>query len=322
MQMTSVMQVDRVVEIEAGQDREDVGLQECDQQFEAGEGDQERRRKVDGRKGGRGDHAEQRGDPRVAEDAEEDESAGDRGEPDEPVSERELCPVEGRQAERKVSEPCHSRRESIGAPAGDVRESAPMRRFSFGGSIKSFIEDPGSPRRAAWLIVVATILAVVIGGSLLLYAWRAPRVGLGGGFDPVSREAMLLVNNVLLVVAMASVLLGTLYPLFLDALGLGKISVGPPYFDSVFAAIMAPAVFLMGIGPLARWKKADLPDLAVRLRWAFAVSVVCAALLPFVLGRWSLMVSLGLLLCSVALVTYSLAREHRSKKKVDTGVTP
>ena len=73
----------------------------------------------------------------------------------------------------------------------------------------------------------------------------------------------------LLVVAMASVLLGTLYPLFLDALGLGKISVGPPYFNAVFVPLLAPALFLMGIGPLARWRHASLPDLWSRLRWAF-----------------------------------------------------
>jgi cytochrome c-type biogenesis protein CcmF len=84
--------------------------------------------------------------------------------------------------------------------------------------------------------------------------------------------------------------------LVLDALGLGKISVGPPYFNSVFAPLMAPAIFLMGVGPLARWKAASLPELAVRLRWAFAVSVVSALLLPFALGHWSPMISFGLLL--------------------------
>ena len=81
------------------------------------------------------------------------------------------------------------------------------------------------PKRGLFILV---FLAVVIGGSLILYAWRAPRVGLGGGFSLVSREGMLLTNNVLLVAALGAVLLGTLYPLFLDALDLGKISVGPP----------------------------------------------------------------------------------------------
>ena len=85
--------------------------------------------------------------------------------------------------------------------------------------------------------------------SLLLYAWRAPAVGLGGKFEMASRETFLLVNNVLLVVAAAAVLLGTLYPLFLDALGLGKVSVGPPYFEAVFFPLMAPLILLLGPGP-------------------------------------------------------------------------
>src|SRR5437773_5609274 len=134
-------------------------------------------------------------------------------------------------------------------------------------SVHAFATDP---KRGLFILV---FLAVVIGGSLVLYAWSAPRVGLGGGFSIISREGMLLANNMLLVAALGSVLLGTLYPLFLDALDLGKISVGPPYFDTVFVPLMTPAIFLMGIGPLAQWKKASLPELATRLRWAFAVSV-------------------------------------------------
>jgi cytochrome c-type biogenesis protein CcmF len=174
-------------------------------------------------------------------------------------------------------------------------------------SVHAFATDP---KRGLFILV---FLAVVIGGSLLLYAWRAPRVGLGGGFDLVSRESMLLANNVLLVVAMGSVLLGTLYPLFLDALGLGKISVGPPYFDTVFVPLMTPAVFLMGIGPIAQWKKANLPELVMRLRWAFGASAVTALLLPFVLGKWTPLLSLGLLL-SLWIVTTTLVniRERAS----------
>ena len=107
---------------------------------------------------------------------------------------------------------------------------------------------------------------------------------------------MLLANNILLIVAMASVLLGTLYPLFLDALNLGKISVGPPYFDAVFYPLMAPAAFLMGIGPVARWNHAPLPELWTRLRWALGVAVVTALILPFVLGRWSPLIAFGLFL--------------------------
>jgi cytochrome c-type biogenesis protein CcmF len=137
---------------------------------------------------------------------------------------------------------------------------------------------------------------MVIGGSLALFAWRAPTVGRGGKFGVISRESFLLSNNVLLVVAAISVLLGTLYPLFLDALGLGKISVGPPYFDTVFAPLMTPALFFMGIGPIARWKNAELPDLALRLRWAFGVSAATAIILPLLLGHWTPMIGLGLFL--------------------------
>src|SRR6185295_1149949 len=122
------------------------------------------------------------------------------------------------------------------------------------------------------------------------------QVGLGSKFEVLSRESFLLTNNVLLIVAAASVLLGTLYPLFVDALNLGKLSVGPPYFNSVFVPLMAPAAFLIGVGPIARWKQAKIPELAVRLRWAFVLSLVTAGLLPFVIGGWKWRASLGLLL--------------------------
>jgi cytochrome c-type biogenesis protein CcmF len=167
-------------------------------------------------------------------------------------------------------------------------------------SVHAFATDP---KRG---IFILAFLAVVIGGSLALYAWRAGRVGLGGKFDLVSRESFLLSNNVLLVVAAASVLLGTLYPLFVDALGMGKLSVGPPYFNAVFVPITAPVAFMIGLGPIARWKRASLPELAVRLRWALAVSVATAVLLPFVLGEWKVMVSLGLLLATWIITTVFL----------------
>ena len=157
-------------------------------------------------------------------------------------------------------------------------------------SVHAFAVDP---KRGIFILI---FLAVVIGGSLLLYAWRARQVGLGGKFDVVSRESLLLANNVLLTVAAGSILLGTLYPLIVEALDMGKLSVGPPYFNLVFVPLMAPAMFLMGVGPIARWKKASVPELAVRLRWAFVVSVVTAAVLPFVMGQWKPLVSIGLLL--------------------------
>jgi len=157
-------------------------------------------------------------------------------------------------------------------------------------SVHSFATDP---KRGVFIL---SFLVIVIGASLLLFAWRAPKIGLGGKFDLISRESFLLANNVLLAVAAASVFLGTLYPLFVDALGLGKISVGPPYFNTVFVPLMVPMVLLMGLGPIARWKQAAIPDMWVRVRWAFASSVIIALLLPLVIGKWTPMIALGLML--------------------------
>jgi cytochrome c-type biogenesis protein CcmF len=159
-------------------------------------------------------------------------------------------------------------------------------------SVHAFATDP---RRGTFILV---FLSVVIGASLVLYALRAPRVRAGGGFAPVSRESMLLANNVLLLVAAGTVLLGTLYPLFLDALGLGKISVGPPYFETVLVPLMTPLLFLTGVGPIVRWKKAALPELATRLRWAVAVAAVTALLSTLAPGRWRPAVAFGLLMAA------------------------
>jgi cytochrome c-type biogenesis protein CcmF len=157
-------------------------------------------------------------------------------------------------------------------------------------SVHAFATDP---KRGVFLLC---LLAIVIGGSLLLYAMRAQNAGPSGRFDVISRESLLLSNNVLLAVAAGTVLLGTLYPLFIDVLGKGKLSVGPPYFNTVFVAVMTPAMFLMGVGPIARWKKASLPELVVRLRWAFTASAVPALVIPLVMGHSKPLVSLGLLL--------------------------
>jgi cytochrome c-type biogenesis protein CcmF len=167
-------------------------------------------------------------------------------------------------------------------------------------SVHAFATDP---KRGVFIL---GFLVAVIGGSLALYAVRAKQVGLGGKFDVVSRESLLLANNVLLTVAAGSVLLGTLYPLLVDAMGMGKLSVGPPYFNLVFVPLMAPAMFLMGVGPIARWKKASLPEMAVRLRWALVISVVSAAVLPFVMGQWQPLVSIGLLLATWIVATIVL----------------
>ncbi|MES2130658.1 MAG: heme lyase CcmF/NrfE family subunit [Pseudomonadota bacterium] len=154
-------------------------------------------------------------------------------------------------------------------------------------SVHAFATDP---RRGLFILL---FLAVVIGGSLALFAWRAPKVGLGGRFSLFSRESFLLVNNVLLLAATGTVLLGTLYPLFLDALDLGKISVGPPYFEAVFVPLMVPVLLLMAAGPFVRWKEASLPDLLRRVRWA-AGATMAVALAAVVLMGASAMVVFGL----------------------------
>ena len=168
-------------------------------------------------------------------------------------------------------------------------------------SVHAFAVDP---KRGVFILA---LFAVMIGGALLLYAWRTARIGLGGSFSPVSRESFLLANNVLLAAAAGTVFLGTLYPLLIDALGAGKISVGPQYFEAVFVPIMAPALFLMGVGPLARWKRASLPELAVLLRWALAISFSLGVLLPFAFGQWHAMVGFGLALAVWILATSLLS---------------
>jgi len=157
-------------------------------------------------------------------------------------------------------------------------------------SVHAFATDP---RRGLFILAFLTI---VVGASFARCAWRAPTVGLGARFALMSKETALLANNVLFLVAAGAVLLGTLYPLLLDALGMGKISVGPPYFDNVFMPLMAPTVFLMGIGPMARWKEADVPALAKRLRWALGVTVVAAISTGLLAGEIHLLATCGLLM--------------------------
>jgi len=175
-------------------------------------------------------------------------------------------------------------------------------------SVHAFASDP---KRGVFVLI---FLAVVVGASLTLFAWRAPRVALGGRMELVSRESFLLANSVLLVVATAAVLLGTIYPLIIDALNLGKLSVGPPYFNAVFAPLLVPTVFLMIPGSVARWREAHVRDIARKLRWTFVGAVVLAVLLPFVLGGWSLGAAFGLFLgCWVALGTAQQVLERVSK---------
>ncbi len=149
-------------------------------------------------------------------------------------------------------------------------------------SVHAFAADPA---RGLFILI---FLAIVIGGSLLLYALRAPRFEPGAPFTASSRETLLLVNNLLLVSACGMVLLGTLYPLLADALDLGKISVGPPYFGLLFLVLMAPLVLLLPFGPLTRWQREQptrpLAMLAPWLLLALVLGVAAFFLAPQ--GRW------------------------------------
>ena len=130
-------------------------------------------------------------------------------------------------------------------------------------SVHAFASDP---TRGLFILI---FLGIVIGGSLVLYAMRAPSDDTGAPFGVASRETLLLANNLLLSTACAMVLLGTLYPLLADALDLGKISVGPPYFALMFMVLMAPLILLLPFGPVTRWQREQASKpLAMLLPWA------------------------------------------------------
>ena len=157
-------------------------------------------------------------------------------------------------------------------------------------SVHAFATDP---RRGIFILI---FLVVVVGSSLTLYAWRAPKSSLGGKFSFSSRETFILLGNVFLVVSAGSVLLGTLYPLLIDALHLGKISVGPPYFNSVFVPIMIPLLVLMGVGPWTSWKNSDLPAVIKRLWIAGLVAVFAGITIPLMMGEFTWLAGIGFLL--------------------------
>ena len=156
-------------------------------------------------------------------------------------------------------------------------------------SVHAFASDPSRG------LFILAFLGVCIGGSLALFAWRGPALRSRGGFDTVSRESFILLNNLLLLVAAALILIGTLYPLFLDALNMGKISVGPPYFNVVFLIPTLPLVFLLAIGMHAAWKKAKLEDMRKPLVVLFSASLAFGLVVPIVAyGKFHIMTVIGL----------------------------
>jgi len=180
-------------------------------------------------------------------------------------------------------------------------------------SVHSFAADPA---RGLFILI---FLCIVIGGSLTLYAWRAPDVTSGGKFDLLCRETLLLGNNLLLVVITAFILLGTLAPLIYDAMGWGKISVGFPWFTTMFVIFTPFMIIIMGLGPLARWKKQGPGDLARQLRIALLLSLAAGVLLALpVFHEGNIWAGLAVLL-SVWLVS-SLVLSLRQRWRYRKGI--
>jgi len=158
-------------------------------------------------------------------------------------------------------------------------------------SVHAFASDPSRG------LFILAFLGICVGGSLALYAWRGPELRAKGGFDTLSRESFLLFNNMLLMVTTALILIGTLYPLFLDALNLGKISVGPPYFNTVFLIPAIPALALLAIGMHSAWKHGKLDSKVLPLVAMLVVSLVAGFAIPVLAyGGFDFMASVGLTL--------------------------
>ena len=173
-------------------------------------------------------------------------------------------------------------------------------------SVHAFASDPGRG------VFILAILGIAVGGSLLLFALRAPLMKSEFGFEPLSREIFLLANNVLLVVAAASVFLGTLFPMVYQALTDDLISIGPPYFNAIFVPLMGILVVLLGIGPITRWKKTSLVFLTSQLSKVAMISVVLGVVIPLVIVlRFSFAATITIVLA--AWILLSMLRDIKNK---------
>ena len=181
-------------------------------------------------------------------------------------------------------------------------------------SVHAFASDP---TRGVFILI---ILCLFIGGALTLFAFRAGSLAPGGVFAPISREGALIVNNVFLTAAAATVVVGTLYPLALEAVNGARISVGAPFFNLTFVPLVAPLLFIVPFGPLLAWKRGDLLGATQRLTMAFGIAlagaIVAAALAGFhdalaLGGIW-----LGLWLVATALLHSAIVMEKRDALKI------
>jgi cytochrome c-type biogenesis protein CcmF len=181
-------------------------------------------------------------------------------------------------------------------------------------SVHAFATDPARG------VFILTFMGLVIGSSLLIYAWRAPTVMGGGRFDIISRETFLLSNNMILVVVTALILLGTLFPLIYDALNLGKISVGFPWFNKMFIAFMPVLVVLMGFAPSVKWKHDDPVRLLKRLRLALIASILLGLIFALPLhDTASVWAGLGVMLAAWVVLSHIESIRDRIKHKKGLG---
>jgi cytochrome c-type biogenesis protein CcmF len=185
-------------------------------------------------------------------------------------------------------------------------------------SVHAFASDP---TRGTFILA---FLGVVILSALALYAWRAPALDSDAGFRPFSRETFLLLNNVLLVVATTLVFIGTLAPLVFEVLDMGKISIGPPWFDVAFMIPMLPLLLLVGIGMHTGWRQQAAESVGKRLKWVAVAALVAGISIPGLFyGRFGLLVSVGVL-AAVWVMAASLIDPIRSwrRAKGAAGITP
>ncbi len=171
-------------------------------------------------------------------------------------------------------------------------------------SVHAFASDP---ERGVFILA---FLVLVVGGSLILYAWRAPQLKNAARTEILSRETTLLLNNIFLSVATAAILLGTLYPIAIDAMG-GKISVGPPYFNIVFLSLTAPLGVLIGIGMLIRWKNDSMKRLLDKLKWPAAAVLIVSLAISFTLPEWIWTALVGLVMSLWIVATIGIALYDR-----------
>ncbi|MDN5873476.1 MAG: heme lyase CcmF/NrfE family subunit [Sinobacteraceae bacterium] len=184
-------------------------------------------------------------------------------------------------------------------------------------SVHAFATDPSRG------LFVLALIGVVVGASLMLYAWRAPLLKSTGTLKLFSREGLLLLNNVFLVAACGAVLLGELYPLFVNAMTTTKISVGPPYFDAVFFPLFGPLLLLVGFAAATPWKRGRWRELLKRLRIPAIVAVLACVILPFALsGQSSVQAAAGALFAAwiIATAVAEIVRWVRAKGRLVPGL--